>query len=223
MTRLRAGDAIHMRSFENATIVLDLRQDSYAMLTGELHQTARRLLDGQDIPPAWAPSVSRLIERGVFVPCEDPPCPRSAVMTDRSAPLMPFRARTDFIFITTFLRLLAAVVEVRRRPLHDILRGLELAKARASARPPSGPRPANFAARLSASMQLAALILGANEFCLPRSICAMRILLDRGYSPTLVMAVTERPFTAHSWVQLDDWIVTDTPDRVAAFKPILIL
>ena len=59
--------------------------------------------------------------------------------------------------------------------------------------------------------------------CLLRSFVLLRHLRRHGHDPAWVFGVTTWPFGAHCWLQHDDVVLDDTCDRVALFRPILVL
>ncbi len=58
--------------------------------------------------------------------------------------------------------------------------------------------------------------------CLSRSIALVQRLAQLGCAAHLVMAVRAAPFAAHSWVQVDDIVLNDTPEEVSRYSPIFL-
>lgn len=59
--------------------------------------------------------------------------------------------------------------------------------------------------------------------CLLRSFLLLRLLHRYGHDAIWVFGVTTWPFEAHCWLQVDDVVLDDELDRVAAYTPILVL
>ena len=75
--------------------------------------------------------------------------------------------------------------------------------------------------RVVRSFQIADLVLGSHDLCLPRSLALAAACRKRGLPTTLVIAVRPVPFAAHCWVQQGPVILNDHPDRAQLFTPIL--
>jgi len=113
--------------------------------------------------------------------------------------------------------------EVRTRPIRDIIAELVEVKNRVGT---VGSRHLDDVSRISgisAAARFTDFLFGANRWCLPRSIGAMRTMMAAGYAPRMVIGVVDRPFQAHCWVEIGQTTVTDAPDRVAPFRPILTI
>jgi hypothetical protein len=59
--------------------------------------------------------------------------------------------------------------------------------------------------------------------CLARSFLLLRHLRRHGHDARWVFGVKTWPFAAHCWLQVDDTVLDDAWERVAAFEPILVL
>lgn len=116
------------------------------------------------------------------------------------------------------LSLCAAILEVRRTSLQQLVRELE-AEAGKPARPSKFPVSEEVVAAAFHRIQA---LLPLENLCLPRSMAIVRILRRCGHSPTLVIGV-RLPIAAHCWVQCDDRVIGDTVERVDAFEPILAI
>ncbi|HEX3365705.1 lasso peptide biosynthesis B2 protein [Phenylobacterium sp.] len=56
--------------------------------------------------------------------------------------------------------------------------------------------------------------------CLARSFVLLSFLRRSGLDARWVIAVRTWPFAAHCWLQVEDMVLDDYPERVAAFAPI---
>ena len=58
--------------------------------------------------------------------------------------------------------------------------------------------------------------------CLLRSFLLLRLLRRQGHDAMWVFGVTTWPFAAHCWLQVEDLVLDDELDRVAAYTPIMV-
>ena len=58
--------------------------------------------------------------------------------------------------------------------------------------------------------------------CLLRSFLLLRLLHRHGHDAMWVFGVTTWPFAAHCWLQVEDLVLDDELDRVAAYTPIMV-
>ncbi len=72
---------------------------------------------------------------------------------------------------------------------------------------------------IAAAFLRARRYMSADDQCLVRGIAMTRMLACRGLAASLVFGVT-MPFAAHSWVQIDDTVLTDSLDVVLHYRPI---
>jgi hypothetical protein len=59
--------------------------------------------------------------------------------------------------------------------------------------------------------------------CLFDSLVLFKFLSAYGVYPSWVIGVRTRPFAAHSWLQIDNYVLNGTPEYVSSFKPILAI
>ena len=71
-----------------------------------------------------------------------------------------------------------------------------------------GLRPLGFAGR---------------DSCLYDSLTLMKFLARYGLRPRWIFGVRTAPFGAHCWLQHEEIILNDTPDRTSVFTPIMIV
>ena len=70
-------------------------------------------------------------------------------------------------------------------------------------------------------LRLRTLAYSARGRCLFDSKVLCSFLFRLGISPTLVIGVKTRPFGGHCWVQVGDFVINDSPDKVRAYVPIV--
>ncbi|WP_084455981.1 lasso peptide biosynthesis B2 protein [Novosphingobium rosa] len=221
----RVASGVHLARFEKATIALNLKVDRYVMIAGGLHADLHHALDGHTDRCSSSGSVIKLVSQGILQTDDqsEGKAVNTAVLCERSLLVDIPSTLPTWRCLGILVSLLAAMIDVRRRPLAEIVSELEVLKSHVRECPATKHHRTAHLSLVAASMKLADLIFGTTRWCLPRSICAMRILLKRGLRPSLVMGVMERPFAAHSWVEMGDYVVTDAADRVRPFKPIFVL
>jgi hypothetical protein len=61
----------------------------------------------------------------------------------------------------------------------------------------------------------------SRDQCLFHALAPLRFLSCYRSHPTWVIGVCLRPWAAHSWLQLDTWILDSSPEEVCRFTPIL--
>ena len=59
--------------------------------------------------------------------------------------------------------------------------------------------------------------------CLLRAFMLLRLLRRQGHDALWVFGVRTWPFHAHCWLQCEDLVLDDEPDRIRAFTPIMVL
>lgn len=66
-------------------------------------------------------------------------------------------------------------------------------------------------------------IYGTKDACMLHSIAVLEFLARYGIFPDWVIGVRTAPFRAHSWLQVSDQVLTDSPLHVSRMTPILIV
>ena len=108
------------------------------------------------------------------------------------------------------------------RPICSIVADVRARKARRlpQARPPD---PARERALLMTFVHLRPLFYTVRRACLLDSLTLVHFLAASGVYPQWVFGVRTAPFDAHCWVQRDEVLFNDTPDRVRQYSPILLV
>ena len=75
--------------------------------------------------------------------------------------------------------------------------------------------------RLARVFQRVAVWLPMPRKCLVRSFVLLRFLQRSGLNARWVFGVRTWPFAAHCWLQLEDTVLDDLVERLAAYEPIL--
>jgi len=217
----RAG--VHAVAIDEDLVLLDEASDAYVCLLGGAKVLAGRGRTGR----AGAPSDEGL----VFTPphaADDlvaagllsaQPPPRVATGLPPPARSRLYRVggvRPSLGESLTFLRLAAGTArDIARRPMGGLLeelRGQPLA-------------PAQWRSLAEACAVFDRLIAWGpfDGACLFRSVLRRRFLAALGHPSLLVLGVRTWPFRAHCWLQSGQSVLDDWPERVAAYRPILVV
>jgi hypothetical protein len=122
--------------------------------------------------------------------------------------------------VLSFLRaLLTALFVLKCRSIPVVVRRLERRRRRAE-------RPFD----VERSRQLVSFYTFIRMFffarrarCLLDSIALAEFLTIYGVHPSWIIGVRVRPFSAHSWVQHEHWVLNGTPGFVRHYRPILVI
>lgn len=198
-------------------IFLDLAQDRYFQLPPTLADAFRTFAD----PARYAETaIEDLLAAGIARPS--------------AAPRRPEPARVPLAEITFEPHGHATALKVGRALSSDMLISWQLRRGRlarlvASLREQRLARPlsqaiADLAPQVILSSYAAArLYRSPAGRCLSGSIALARHLSGIGCASTLVIGIRAEPFAAHSWVQVDRFVLNDMAEEVRRFTPILAL
>jgi Transglutaminase-like superfamily len=64
---------------------------------------------------------------------------------------------------------------------------------------------------------------GTHDVCLLHSVTLLEFLAQYRIFPAWVVGVQTTPFSAHSWVQYEEYVLSGTPTAVEMFTPILVV
>lgn len=202
---LRQG--VYLAAVDQDIVVLDRDRDTYNCLPDA---AAVIQLDDRGIaaPAEW---IEALLEMGIAT--ESPDARRPAL------PGWPTRA-VDGSGPTTWRARLAvghaAVAGWRHgpaAPIPDLLKSLPPRPAQA--------RDDRVSAGVVAAFARTSPWLPRQGACLFRSSVLLRALRYSGQNAIWVFGVRTWPFSAHCWLQIDDQVLDDDPERVRLFTPIM--
>lgn len=88
---------------------------------------------------------------------------------------------------------------------------------------PGAPQDEARQRRVAGAFVTSAMLLRADDQCLPRAIAARRLCQRHGQQAALVFGVRLEPFAAHSWVQCGDAVIVGELENVRLYTPILVL
>jgi hypothetical protein len=219
--QLRAG--VHFCIAGERVILLDTASGHYRALTDGQAPAFRRWAAGQPLLSCDHQHLQALEDRGVLAgsKLDAPPlAPTSARITQARTAL---DAGYGAVSAKTAVSAVLAQLLWRRRARHwplartlAVLAGLAPRGQRRRSRDPVTKREAIVRAFNTADM-----MLGSHDRCLVRSLALAASCRRHGIPCSLVLAIQPNPFAAHSWVQHDDVVLNDRPDRVLMFAPIL--
>lgn len=220
----RLKDSLSFCIAGGRAIFLDLEQDRYFALTEAADAAFRQMIASEPLGPCEQQAMAPLVRAGFLTPCEGEGRPAACRLdcppiADMQAPAPT--ARQGWRLPAIIAALLAARSNLNTRPLPIILADIERRKALGSIR--QGRERQEKLAAISAGFELSGLLFSSLDQCLPRSIAMTHYLLGRGYRPQLVLAVMNRPFQAHCWVQIEGVVLNDGLDHVRSFTPILVI
>jgi len=108
---------------------------------------------------------------------------------------------------------------LRSPTLYSIACELSIAKTRASA-------PAELRHTIDLTCifrRLRPYAFESKDRCLFHALALLHFLGRYGSHPTWVIGVCAKPWSAHSWLQLDNWLLDCSFEQVCAFVPILAI
>lgn len=202
-------------------IFLDLQRGRYFALGADANRAFGKLVEKARLGPDHERALSGLVREGLLVTCAD-----MAMPVGCSAPPLPTRSvagaaadvgLTDVCW--SVARITFANLALKRRPLKHVLGRLARRKASQGRCEP----PEDELLELASALRRAALLMSPLDQCLPRSLAAAHLLLDRGYRSKVVIAVRVQPFAAHCWLQSDSLLVNETAEEARNFTPILVI
>lgn len=227
MSYTLAPGLFHCRA-GTARIFLDIHRDRFFQLSRDLEADFQAIVAGQDIS---GQGLAALVARGILAPVD-----RCATSTQVDAKRpgtvdlpVPLRVADGLHGETTLFETARALwadsrikKRIGRHGLHCVL---------ASLSHPKGQNAKGPLAAVAIDDRLPVIIISAFERaklfrtpanrCLSRSIALVERLTAHGCAAHLVIGVRAIPFAAHSWVQVGDTVLNDTPEEVARFTPIL--
>jgi hypothetical protein len=214
--RLRAG--LSWCLCDGRSVFLDLARDRYFCLPHESERIFQAWAAGEAVS---MPALDRLVAGGLLAggeagsrePAACPPALRDL------AEERPGRARALDVAAAAAGQLHARF-SLRRTPVAILLARLAAARsAQSHDRHPNEGR----AREVARAFRNAAMVLRAEDQCLPRAIAARWLCDRRKLDAALVLGVRLDPFAAHSWVQAGDAVIVGDLEQIRLFTPILVV
>ena len=209
---------LHHAVADGRNIFLDLTRDRYFALVDRQDQAFTRWSSGAILSEQDHHILSRLAQAGIIRIGTDTPARRIDALPGRISAL---DADDDGrVAISALGTAVLAILAAKRR--HRGVLGPSLACVGRHALPSRPSFELATVTRHARAFQRAALLTRTRDQCVPCSVALTIHLRRRAIPARLIVGVSGRPFAAHCWVQVDDIIVNDMTDHVAAFVPILV-
>jgi transglutaminase superfamily protein len=217
---------------DGTTILLDMKSDRYIGLgPAEASALQSRVenwpaAERCDLPfetRAAEELIYEFLERGLLTPDQTEP------FAMRTAPCRPMRQVIErgaaAIGLRNVLRFSAATLKawtmIRVRSLHQIVTAVTSRKALFAQRTPAST--SQVVELASAFTDLRPWFYTGQSACLFDSLVLIEFLAAHAIYPTWIFGVHATPFSAHSWVQHEDFVLNDTAEAVSHYTPILVI
>ena len=227
MSHYRLPEHCHFSVNGDHCIFLDLLQDRYFGLTPEQTRHFRLLVGGGDASsPAVTTLANELIERGLLTAQAHRSRPLSAItlpppvgsLVDRDADDPP--AITAWHVIAFGIAVTKATLLLRTRSFLSLISRAQHRRER-HRRALSTADWERARSALDTFQWLCPWVYARRDRCYFDSVVVLEYLALFNIFPRWIIGVTSQPFCAHAWVQLDDFVLNDTPQHVRMFTPIV--
>jgi Transglutaminase-like superfamily len=126
--------------------------------------------------------------------------------------LMICRLATAYLLTLVFLRM--------KRLDHLLTRLASTTHAKVT--PSQLPSQENIRSLVTLFAKLRVWFYTAKDQCLLDSLVLLAVLRKYNVPSTITIGVAPKPFSAHAWVQVHDYVVDDSVEHVREFTPILV-
>jgi hypothetical protein len=219
---------------EDGAVLLDLRADRYLGLDRVQSAVLGQCVEDWpcrggtgDADPREAEAFTKaLLEQGILTTREH--CGRSAAPPrvprveaqlyewDSTEP-RNISAADVGAFIVAFT---GAMTTLHGQPLEQIVRRVEQRKRTSACEAPDSSALRDLTGTFRA---LRPFFYSARERCVLDSLVLLEFLAKRNLYPVWVIGVKANPFSAHSWVQTEHYVLNGAAGYVRAFAPILVV
>ncbi|WP_312404629.1 lasso peptide biosynthesis B2 protein [Brevundimonas sp.] len=191
-------------------VVLDLRTDAYACIPEAARHVT--LADGAVVSDLGV--LGALADAGLLA--EGPPENRPSAS---SSPVRTLDHRPLLFAAPAWPSLaMAAMTYGRLGPNPSVQSLLE-----ALPRKPAGHSSERSVAKMTRAFQQLLPWLPGQGACLYRAFLLLTLLRRAGLDADWVFGVKTWPFSAHCWIQFGDAVLDDDPERVSAYRPIMVV
>lgn len=215
----RLRESVSFCTVGETVLFLDLKADRYFCLATRTNRAFLSVIRGQSLPNE-DDGLAVLLRKELLIESPGDSLP--------TAPILPTPAHDLEVVRSTPLRKaaiaaacahrLAALGRVRRHPLADTVGRLRYRRMDAVAQQADREEMAE----ISGAARAVDKLLRSQDRCLSRSLAIADHCAARGYFPSFVMGV-RIPFAAHCWIQDGDCVLSEPVEKVADFKPILVV
>lgn len=218
MSYLRLPPHISAAFVDDRPVFLDVRRDRYFALESDAEALVATL-GGSGSIELDTGQVDLLLETGLYE-LSDEPCPQPFVEVCEPRTRVPASAAParfmDVLRISLLLARARCAVRFGR-----LERVLERRSSETTGR--QGPVLHERAFELVQRFHRARQLVPIRPVCLQDSLALHDWLARHGKRSLLVLGVKLDPFEAHCWLQVQDVVLNDEPDRVSAFTPIRVV
>ncbi len=220
---------VHLCRREDACVFLDLREDEYTLVNGNMAAALGALsLEGH--PDGLQPGAARALEELLAA---------GLLTTDRNAgkriaatqaapalePLLDPEASPDIrITIGHIRRFVAActiaALRLRWRHIDETVKAVEQRKSR---RPSQQHVDVAKAGELIAVFHKLRSLVPLDYLCLYDSLALIEFLARYRIFPTWVFGIKLEPWTAHCWVQLEQFTCNEGVEEATGYTPIMVI
>lgn len=229
---------VHVCKVDGGAVFLDARTNNYMAISGEYVPMLDKSVQGfselevagnpeDTSSPSVAGDPNELVERGLLTTYRSIGHPARSVSVRMQSTLGSFSRCAGngrlirAVDAKNFLSSLSWVYpNLRMRRLRRLLDHTRLLAQQTRQRFAS---PEAVGDPLAAFCRLRTFVYTAKDQCLLNSLVLTHYLHSYQFSPTLVIGVRTRPFSAHAWVQLDDCVLDDKLEELQSFTPILAI
>jgi Transglutaminase-like superfamily len=235
------GELIFARATRHGVVLLDLKRNRYFGLGSTDALALSECVDGFPRNEHWMDSAHQtpvsnsseacllesLVQNGILT--MTPPMKGDVVSADIAlngdlvsigdeiVENKPVRAGDVASFLVTFLW---SAASLRCRPLRSVVRSVYQRRSAAIAR--------GYTFNLSRASELVDTFRSIRPYfflarnnCLQHALALVNYLAAHGEFPVWVFGVTTDPWTAHSWVQQEHYLLDSNPEAVCSLEPIL--
>lgn len=202
-------------------LFLDVSRDRYFALDPAAEAAFNRLTQHRARHECDDPDAARLLATNLFALADErqPLAPAQIKIPDRDLPIPAERAAQNLLDLPEiWLLLWRARRALQSQRLNPILAALTRRRLEVTA-----PLDAAATGCLAARFRRTRALVPLAPSCLQDSLALGFWLARRSARPAIVFGAKLNPFGAHCWVQSKAAILSDAPDNVAEFTPVLVL
>ncbi|HSZ10446.1 MAG TPA: lasso peptide biosynthesis B2 protein [Steroidobacteraceae bacterium] len=229
---------IHLCEIDDGAIILDLPKNKYMAVDRndllalerfvEGVRPRRQSIENNDI--AQSPEIlDALLERGILTKSRaegfwvEPviPLAAQAISTGRRR-TWPLAIRSSHIvsFVQSYVYVSFMLRTERLCQMVSHLRAMKNARSTNAGLTAS---PATIIRHCAIFRRIRTFVYTAHEECLFDALVLAMFLYRSRLIPTFIIGVKTKPFLAHAWVQIGDWVIDERVEKVQMLKPILVV